>query len=1008
MVSVMAYLKNNPLAVTAFLILLAVLVLMVPAGAAPITISPGTGAIQAAVSHAQSGDTIVLSPGTYRENGITITGKSLTFTAANGHGPSDTVIDAQSVGRIFNVTDASSLTITRLGFKNAVADGNGGGAIYSQGTVTVTGSTFTDCSTTGLTASGGAIRTGGNLVVSGSTFTNCSTSGNEAPGGALFATGSLTVTDSLFFSCSTDDIVGGGALFSMDGTVTITGSAFTGISSENGQGGVIYSFGNYPATIRSSTFTDCYGGAGGGAVTANDNLTVTGSTFTNCSANYRGGALKSGGAVTVTGSGFTNCSAGGIFDGGAVYADNNLEVTGSTFNGCSATDNGGAIHSASGTVTVASSTFMDCSAAHHGGAVSGPAGATVAGSTFTDCSGGYGGALAAGSATVGTSAFTNCSASLNGGALWATSAAVDTSTFTNCSATSTSAISGNGGAIFSTGTVTADSSTFTRCSASGTGVDNGYGGAITSVDVITVTGSTITGCSAAYGSAVSGFSGGTLRFNRLVDNDVGPVVYGSGAVLDAKNNWWGSNANPSGHTTGTVTTSPWLVLGITASPFTGGPTTPVRANLTWNMDTHGTSTDTSALGHLPDGTPATFTLTGISGTFNPVTGNTTSGVSTTTFAPTSGGLGTVTARVDNQDVSVPITIITVFTGTPVSGTVPLTVSFSDTSGFSPAMWNWSFGDGNWSNTTDAAAKNPSHTYAAAGTYTISLTTSGGYGTDTFSRPGYISVTAPGTPESSSGDSGRITSFVVTSPGTAAGGTMTFGIGQPLSAGGVDYTYAITTVAIVPSETLGSTDLIVTDAGATSHPPDGRTTAGIVAISPVTVNPSSISSGTITFAVSEIWLSAHSLTPANIVLMRFHDGVWAELPTTYQYEAGGAYYFTATTPGFSYFAITNRAGATVVNASAAVTTLPETIARTTSVLASSDPRQATFQKTGIPVAEQTTAVPAASQAPAGSSGSPVTIVALQIGAGCMVLAGAGWYIRRWWIRRQNPTLFKEYD
>lgn len=738
----MVSLKNNPLAVTAFLILLAVLVLMVPAGAAPITISPGTGAIQAAVNHAQSGDTIVLSPGTYQENSITITGKSLTFTAADGHGPSDTVIDAQSSGRIINVTDTSSLTVTSLGFKNAVADGNGGGAIYSQGTVTVTGSTFTNSSTTGLTASGGAIRTGGNLVVSGSTFSHCSTSGQEAPGGALFATGSITVLDSRFSHCSADGNIGGGALFSDDGTVTVTGSAFTVISSENGQGGVIYSSGNYPATIRSSTFTDCYGGAGGGAVTTNDDLVVSGSTFTNCSANHPGGALKSGGAVTITGSGFTNCSAGGDNEGGAVAAKNNLDVTGSTFNGCSATDNGGAIHSASGTVTVASSTFRDCSAAHHGGAVSGPTGATVTGSTFADCSGGYGGALAAGSATVGTSAFTNCSASLNGGALWATSAAVDTSTFTNCSATSTSASSGNGGAIFSTGTVTADSSTFTRCSASGTGVDNGYGGAITSVDVITVTGSTIAGCSAVHGGAVAASSGGTLRFNRLVDNDVGSAVHASGAVLDATDNWWGTNANPSGHTYGPVTTSPWLVLGITASPFSGGPTTPVRANLTWNMDTHGTSTDTSALGHLPDETPVTFTLAGISGTFNPVTGSTTGGVSTTTFAPTSGGLGTVTARVDNQDVSVPITIITVFTGTPVSGTVPLTVAFSDTSGFSPAMWNWSFGDGNWSNTTDAAAKNPTHTYATIGTYTVSLTTSGGYGTDTFSRPGYITARVP--------------------------------------------------------------------------------------------------------------------------------------------------------------------------------------------------------------------------------------------------------------------------
>ena len=316
-------------------------------------------------------------------------------------------------------------------------------------------------------------------------------------------------------------------------------------------------------------------------------------------------------------------------------------------------------------------------------------------------------------------------------------------------------------------------------------------------------------------------------------------------------------------------------------------------------------------------------------------------------------------------------------------------------------------------TSDAGTRTFTATLKTAGLQTINATDStatsiaGTSGTITVLAIPVTTITTTTTPSDDSGESGRDTSYAATAPGTGAGGTMTFAVNEPLSAGGTGYSYAIISVSIVPAGTLGSTDLMVTDAGATSHAPDGRTVAGIVTISPVAVNPSAISSGTITFAVSENWLSAHGLTPANIVLMRYHDGVWAELPTTFQYEAGGVDYFTATTPGFSYFAITNRAGATTVNASAAVTTLPDTIARTTSVLASSDPRQATYPQTSAPAAQQTTAVPAGAQAPPGSSGFPVTTVAL-IGAGCVVLAGVGWYIRRWWIQRQNPALFRKYD
>src|SRR5437016_3624704 len=77
-----------------------------------------------------------------------------------------------------------------------------------------------------------------------------------------------------------------------------------------------------------------------------------------------------------------------------------------------------------------------------------------------------------------------------------------------------------------------------------------------------------------------------------------------------------------------------------------------------------------------------------------------------------------------------------FTGSPTSGTAPLTVQFTDASTGSPTSWAWDFqNDG----TVDSTAQNPSFAYAAAGTYTVSLKVTNGSGTSTKTKTGYITV-----------------------------------------------------------------------------------------------------------------------------------------------------------------------------------------------------------------------------------------------------------------------------
>lgn len=80
-----------------------------------------------------------------------------------------------------------------------------------------------------------------------------------------------------------------------------------------------------------------------------------------------------------------------------------------------------------------------------------------------------------------------------------------------------------------------------------------------------------------------------------------------------------------------------------------------------------------------------------------------------------------------------------FTGTPTSGMRPLMVAFTDTSTDSPTSWLWTFGDGDTTNNTQ---QNPLHSYANAGTYTVSLTATNAGGSGSLTRTNYITVNLP--------------------------------------------------------------------------------------------------------------------------------------------------------------------------------------------------------------------------------------------------------------------------
>jgi PKD repeat protein len=73
-----------------------------------------------------------------------------------------------------------------------------------------------------------------------------------------------------------------------------------------------------------------------------------------------------------------------------------------------------------------------------------------------------------------------------------------------------------------------------------------------------------------------------------------------------------------------------------------------------------------------------------------------------------------------------------FSATPRTGQAPLAVSFSDESTGPPTSWLWDFGDGQ-----SSVLQNPTHEYAVAGSYTVTLGVANGQGADSETKEAYI-------------------------------------------------------------------------------------------------------------------------------------------------------------------------------------------------------------------------------------------------------------------------------
>ncbi|MFA5415133.1 MAG: PKD domain-containing protein, partial [Methanoregula sp.] len=165
--------------------------------------------------------------------------------------------------------------------------------------------------------------------------------------------------------------------------------------------------------------------------------------------------------------------------------------------------------------------------------------------------------------------------------------------------------------------------------------------------------------------------------------------------------------NAGGSNTTTRTNYITVIVQAPVANFSASPTSGT-APLTVRFSDVSTNNPTTWNWNFGDGSTVNATVQ------HPVHTYTNAGIYTVSLNATNAGGSNTTTRTNYITVIVQAPVAN-FSASPTSGTAPLTVRFTDTSTNSPTVWNWNFGDG-----STATDRHPVHTYAVAGTYTVSL------------------------------------------------------------------------------------------------------------------------------------------------------------------------------------------------------------------------------------------------------------------------------------------------
>jgi len=372
--------------------------------------------IKRAIDKAASGDTIVISAGTFFEN-LDIA-KSLVI---QGAGVGSTIIDGSDLDTtvlIAGAGEAIAVTLTSLTVQNGHSS-SGGGLLISGGTVNLSNLAITS---NVATSGGGGIYSLGNLNLNNVTLTNNLSQGGQL-GGGLYNQGTATLTNVVIDNNQANL----GAGIGNNGTLTLSNSTVSNNQANEGGGGVYNSGPGARFTSSNNQYvanrtTSASGGAIYNAVIAID----TGSLITGSVASTGGGGIYNltAGQLTLNGTTLRNNRANSI--GGGLYNDGLATLTNVTIRGNTATNGiGGGLYTAgtNGTLSMVGTLVSDNRAFNGGG-------------IYADS--------ISGTLTLANSQIINNQSDLSGGGLYSNIAA----NLTSAVVSNNHAIGGSGGGIY--------------------------------------------------------------------------------------------------------------------------------------------------------------------------------------------------------------------------------------------------------------------------------------------------------------------------------------------------------------------------------------------------------------------------------------------------------------------------------------------------------------------------------------------------------------------------------